>query len=278
MDKYMHNKSITIKGDELMSYIYIIRDYDSCLYSSLILLDNGAIGKIIKINGEDTNYMISYDGNIYNIKTCKKLKISMNRSSKSLQYPSVNLQLGKRGKYKTKTIHRLVANAYIENPNNFPVVDHIDGNKMNYNVNNLEWCTYSENNFRAYRTGLKIPNVINPESCNLTSHTKHDVIKVCELLESGMSPKRINRIYGYGYDFILHIRRGDTWKFISKNYSFPKIKKYSSVLSYDEIKKIEKLLESNSVKETIIKMGWEYNEINRGRVKHIKTKLNKQSL
>ena len=220
----------------------------------------------------DTNYMITYNGDVYNIKTNKKLKINMNPSSKSLQYPAINIQLGKKGKYKTKTIHRLVANAFIENPHNYSVIDHRDGNKLNYRLDNLEWCTYSENNSRAYKTGLKNPTIVNSDSCNLTTHTKQDVIKVCELLESGLSPKKINAEYGYGYDFILHIRRGDTWKYISKKYNFPKVKKFSSILSYDEIKKIEKLLKTNSVKETVIKMGWEYNELNRGRVKHIKQK------
>ena len=260
-----------------MSYIYIIRNYDSCFYSSLILLENGVIGKIITINDKDTNYMITQDGNVYNIKTNKKLKINMNPSSRSLQYPAINIQLGKKGKYKTKTIHRLVANAFIENPHNYPMIDHLDGNKMNYKLDNLEWCTYSENNSRAYKNGLKSPNIVDSETCNLSTHTKQDVKKVCELLESGMSPKKIQAKYGYGYDFILHIRRGDTWKSISKNYNFPKIRKFSSVLSYEEIKKIERLLRNHSVKETVIIMGWEYTELNRGRVKYIKSKIKKQT-
>ena len=65
------------------------------------------------------------------------------------------IQLYKQGKRKTKAIHRLVANAFIDDPLNKPQVNHKDGNKQNNNISNLEWCTQSENNFHAYKMGLK---------------------------------------------------------------------------------------------------------------------------
>ncbi len=51
-------------------------------------------------------------------------------------------------------IHRLVALAFIPNPNDYPVINHLDGNPANNNVNNLEWTTVQENTLHAYRLGL----------------------------------------------------------------------------------------------------------------------------
>ncbi len=59
--------------------------------------------------------------------------------------------------------HRLVAQSFLSNPNNYPCVNHIDGDKLNNKVDNLEWCTHSENVMHSYNMGLQKrnnPNVI----------------------------------------------------------------------------------------------------------------------
>lgn len=58
---------------------------------------------------------------------------------------------------KTKVVHKLVADAFICNPNNFQEINHKDGNKQNNSVFNLEWCTRSYNVKHAYDLGLKKP-------------------------------------------------------------------------------------------------------------------------
>ena len=64
------------------------------------------------------------------------------------------IKINYQGLHIHKSIHRLVAEAFIPNPLNNPCVNHIDGNKLNNTVNNLEWCTNSENILHARKTGL----------------------------------------------------------------------------------------------------------------------------
>lgn len=77
------------------------------------------------------------------------LKPSQNHKGYPIAY------LGANNEKRTIPIHRLVAIAFIPNPNNLPQVNHIDGNKQNNRVDNLEWCTNSDNQLHAWKMGLQ---------------------------------------------------------------------------------------------------------------------------
>lgn len=97
------------------------------------------------------NYFVTEEGLVFSSKTNKFLKFSYDQQG----YQRVGLYIGK---YKSKTIkvHRLIAQTFIDNPLNKKDVNHIDGNKANNNISNLEWCTRSENIKHAFKNGLKI--------------------------------------------------------------------------------------------------------------------------
>lgn len=95
-----------------------------------------------------------YDGyQISNLGRLKSLKRNITmKCNKRGDYNSIGLY-NKDG-YKRFNIHRLVAQVFIPNPDNLPCVNHIDGNKLNNCVDNLEWCTHSENSKHAYNNNL----------------------------------------------------------------------------------------------------------------------------
>ena len=66
--------------------------------------------------------------------------------------------LYKDNKRKSFQVHRLVAQAFVDNPNNMPQVNHINGNKQDNTFSNLEWCDNSENQKHAWRIGLQKPH------------------------------------------------------------------------------------------------------------------------
>ena len=94
------------------------------------------------------NYEISNLSNVRN-KTTKYLF-----QSKSPKQRYIQILLSKNNKRQSYALHRLVAEVFIENPENKPYVNHIDGNKRNNNADNLEWVTQSENMNHASSTGL----------------------------------------------------------------------------------------------------------------------------
>lgn len=105
--------------------------------------------KKVVINNKETVYIITENGELFNSKTKRWYKGTIVAG-----YKRYDLTVD--GKKYSRQVHRLVAEAFIPNPNNLPVVNHIDGNKLNNNINNLEWVTYSENLSHAYNTGLKL--------------------------------------------------------------------------------------------------------------------------
>lgn len=85
-----------------------------------------------------------YMRNKYGTYTLKKGRILKNSILKSTGYPRVSLS--REGNFVSKQVHRLVAKAFVPNPNNYLIINHKDENPLNPSADNLEWCTYKYNN------------------------------------------------------------------------------------------------------------------------------------
>lgn len=115
------------------------------------------------------NYIVYDNGEVYSKKYKRYLKKKINVGG----YHIVSINL------KNISVHRIIAILFIDNPLNKKCVNHINGIKTDNRVENLEWCTHSENNYHAYRTGLKKPTprlnnkiVINTETKELYNSAK----------------------------------------------------------------------------------------------------------
>ena len=102
------------------------------------------------IKGYEGLYQIS---NLGDVKTIYKYRPSRNLKP-VIRKGYYTVTLCKDGNIKIHSVHRLLAEAFIDNPDNLPVINHKDGNRLNNSINNLEWCTQKENIRHAFKTGL----------------------------------------------------------------------------------------------------------------------------
>jgi len=119
--------------------------------------------------------------------------------------------LTKNGKQIKFYIHRLVAIAFIPNPENKPEVNHKDGDKTNNNYWNLEWSTISENSIHAYNLGLRYS--VKGASHAFSKLTEKDVLEI-RSLKSKMTNTAIAKLYGVCQPCISGIVNNKSWKHI----------------------------------------------------------------
>lgn len=106
-------------------------------------------------------------------------KSKYNQKAKSCVQPYVNnkgylcINLYKNSKVYKFQIHRLIAIAFLPNPEGLPVINHIDGNPLNNDLSNLEWCTQSYNLKHAWATGLFTNRHTNASSKRASSTSKY---------------------------------------------------------------------------------------------------------
>lgn len=154
----------------------------------------------------NNNYYINKKGHIYSYYTNKILK---QRNSKK-GYPSVRLTIN--GKGVSKVVHRLVAKTFIPNPDDLPQVNHIDGNKENNSVENLEWCTNEYNMSHSWEIGLRKP--LKGNEIGTSKLLEHEVI---DIYESEGNSYKLSKKYNVSTSLINLIKSDKVWSHVTKN-------------------------------------------------------------
>lgn len=155
-----------------------------------------------------------------------KLLIPSKTNSKHYWRVSIPSEIGNKASRKYYSIHRLVAVAFIPNPNNLPQINHIDGNKDNNHVENLEWCDNSFNQKHAVATGLKDISKCSAH-CNLRKLTEEQVCFIKSMWNTVDKDKRgekenFNKIIQQMFELkspntIRWITKGSTNKFFNQD-------------------------------------------------------------
>lgn len=188
-------------------------------------------------------YRIYNTGRIYSEYTKKFLK----RFDDNSGYLQVTLFSGKNKGKKTIKVHVLVARAFIPNPLNLPEVNHINCNKYDNRVSNLEWITRHDNMIHASKYSYK-----NRESLSPLNEEKVRLIPL--LLEYGFSIKLISSLYNVGHITIRNIIQGKTWKHLNLQFSKSKFNRGTievGKLLYDKLKSLNV---DNTVLNSRVKM------------------------
>lgn len=148
--------------------------------------------KWAEVTGYNGRYKVSTHGQVVSFAFGRTRIL---KGAKVNRTNAIHVRLCMKGDEKDFSVHRLVATAFIPNPENKPQVNHIDGDRTNNRLENLEWCTGSENVRHAFRTGLSKPRY--GESNNKTKLKDYQILEIREKYSSGKYSQRgLAREYG----------------------------------------------------------------------------------
>lgn len=150
-------------------------------------------------------YQISKDGEVRSIQSGRWKTLKQGTSDRG--YKTVQLHLDKK-KFLFK-VHRLIAIAFIPNPENKKEVNHINCNKLDNSIENLEWCSRKENMSHALKNNLlRVVGSKNPRS----KLKESDVEDIVNGISDGFLHKDIAKYYGVHVQHIGSIARGELWQ------------------------------------------------------------------
>jgi hypothetical protein len=147
------------------------------------------------------NYIVYSDGRVWSKRKIKFMNPSINKPGYFIT--KIN--------GKAKRIHRIVAETFIPNPLNLPAVHHINNNKLDNNVENLEWTTSEENTKKAYYDKIILPRkgILHGKS-KLTE----EQAKKIKYEHKDLTNIQIEKLYNISKSLVCNIKAGRTWKHV----------------------------------------------------------------
>lgn len=112
---------------------------------------------------------------------------------------------------KNHKVHRLVALAFIDNPEELPIINHRNGVKTDNTVDNLEWCSYKYNTNHAFQNGL----CTSGEGHHYSTLSDDEVLKVKKYLKEGKNVPEINKITKINKPVLYQIKNGISWNYLT---------------------------------------------------------------
>ena len=209
-------------------------------------------------------YFADQNGNIFRKFKSKIRKLRKNTVHTG--YESVAIRF-LNGKVKTLYVHRIIAELFIPNIEQKPVVNHINLLKSDNRVQNLEWVTYRENNIHMQKLGA---NRLPCGAANWAIYTTDQIEKVCQLLQEGYRNVDICSITGVSRNDVYMIRSGDNWTHISEKYDF-RVKSRVRKLSVETVTWICRKIQDGKTDSEIVKESTNDN-LTKSDVRHIRNK------
>lgn len=162
-------------------------------------------------------YEISDQARVRSLHDGRKFKAGHVMSPKLGKWGYFYVNLYRNGKFsKTLKIHRMVATAFVPNPNNKPEVNHKDGNKQNNLPTNLEWVTESENVIHAFATGLHSGDKMRGEKNGFAKLTENNVKEIFQLRAEGRTQQCLADQFGVSRGHISVLLSGKVcWKHLT---------------------------------------------------------------
>lgn len=169
----------------------------------------------VKIIGYEDSYGINELGEVFSLKrvgggnrTNTRFQLKGQISNNGYRF----VTFSKRGKLKRCSVHRLVATHFLDAPGEGKTqVNHINGDKLDNRLSNLEWASTTENQIHSQKLGLSA----NGERSHLSKLTEKQVLEIRELYKPRRyTAQRLAKEYGMSESGIFHILKGECWKYI----------------------------------------------------------------